>query len=98
MLYEVITQNERRASRERAALVGASPSARVLSEPLPAEPSTLRAFYDEGVAAYLDGVVLVAADDLPARYFDRGALRLQALAGRFRSTGLRRLAGLLYLP
>lgn len=48
--------------RAAVALTGARQDARVASQPLPADPQVLRAFYGEEVAAYLEAVVLQPAD------------------------------------
>ena len=46
--------------RATVAVTGAFPDARVISQPLPADPDLLAALYAEDVAAYLDGVALEA--------------------------------------
>ncbi len=48
--------------RAAVAITGARPDARVASQPLPADPQVLRAFYAEEVAAYLEAVVLQPAE------------------------------------
>jgi hypothetical protein len=49
--------------RAAVAISGAQAEARVLPQALPAGEAPLRAFYDQEVAAYLDGVVLEAAPE-----------------------------------
>ncbi|MEE8138114.1 MAG: hypothetical protein V3T81_04495, partial [Thermoanaerobaculia bacterium] len=46
--------------RAAVAVTGSLPGARVISQPLPAEPDLLAALYAEEVAAYLDGVAFQA--------------------------------------
>ena len=52
--------------RAAVAVTGVDPDARVLAGPLPTAPDWLGAFYGEEVSAYLDGVALAPAPDLPA--------------------------------
>jgi hypothetical protein len=47
--------------RAAVAITGAKQDARVASQPLPVDPQTLRAFYGEEVAAYLEAVALQPA-------------------------------------
>ena len=60
--------------RAAVAVNGASAAARVLPQPLPADPAWLGELYGEEVAAYLDGVVFApAADDVLAAAIARAA-------------------------
>ncbi len=49
--------------RAAVAISGAAPQARVVTQPLAADPAWLTAFYGEEVAAYLDGIALAEGEE-----------------------------------
>ncbi len=70
--------------RAAVAITGASPDARIFTQPLPVETGFLQALYGEEVAAYLDGVSLRAATS-PADLATATALLDQLDPGRPRA-------------